>query len=87
MDKLFIILSLLFFTSCKTCYEEVWCVDKYPMEWSDTIVYQEDHWHFKDQKNEWVCIELEPDTVYLEVRDTMYVEKLDWVYYTKNKKR
>lgn len=67
MDKLFLFLILLGLTSCRTCYEEVWCVEKYPMEWNDTIVYQ-------DEK------------IYLEVQDTMYIEKLDFVYYKKEKR-
>lgn len=87
MDKLFIIFSLLGLTSCRTCYEEVWCVEKYPMEWSDTIIHQKDHWHFKDQNNQWTCVDIDADTTYLEVKDTLYIEKLDCVYYTKDKKR
>ena len=67
MSKLFLFLSLSVLTSCRTCYEEAWCVEKYPMEWSDTIVYQ-------DEK------------IYLEVQDTMYVERLDFVYYKKEKR-
>lgn len=67
MDKLFLFLSLLGLSSCRTCYEVAWCVEKYPMEWSDTVVYQ-------------------GEKVYLEVQDTMYVEKLDFVYYKKEKR-
>lgn len=86
MYKLFLFF-LLGLTSCKTCYQEVWCVEKYPMEWSDTIIKPKDHWHFKDQNNEWTCVDIDEDTIYLNVQDTMYIEKLDWVFLTKEKKK
>jgi hypothetical protein len=56
------------------------------MEWDDVIIKPEDHWHFKGKNNEWSCIELEADTIYLEVQDTMYIERLDFVYYKKEKR-
>ena len=39
------------------------------------------------QNNEWICVDLDADTTYLDVKDTLYIEKLDWVYYIKDKKR
>lgn len=87
MDKIFLFLSLLGLSSCMSSYHEVLSVEKYPMEWSDTIIYQEDHWHFQSSTDEWTCVELDPDTIYLDVKDTLYIEKLDLVYYNKNKKR
>lgn len=86
--KLFYFFSfILILTSCRTCYEEAWCIDKYPMEWSDTIIYPEDHWHFQNEKNEWVCVELESDTICLDVKDTLCIERLDFVYYKKERKK
>lgn len=67
MKLFYFFIFILTLTSCKTCYEEAWCVEKYPMEWNDTIVYQ-------------------GEKIYLEVQDTMYVERLDFVYYKKEKR-
>lgn len=86
MKLLYFFITIIVLTSCRTCYEEVWCTEKYPMEWNDTIVKPEDHWHFKGSNNEWTCVEIDADTMYLDVQDTMYVEKLDFVYYKKEKR-
>jgi gentisate 1,2-dioxygenase len=86
MKILYLFIFIFTLTSCRTCYEEVWCMEKYPMEWNDVIIKPEDHWHFKGKNNEWSCIELEADTIYLEVQDTMYIERLDFVYYKKEKR-
>lgn len=87
MKLFYFFIIILTLTSCRTCYEEVWCTEKYPMEWSDIIIKPEDHWHFKTKNNEWSCVELEADTIYLDVQDTMYIERLDFVYYKKERKK
>ena len=40
--KLFYLFIFIFtLTSCRTCYEEVWCVEKYPMEWKELKITDE----------------------------------------------
>jgi hypothetical protein len=79
------ILILLVLSSCRRCCIEVWSIEKYPNSWSDVIIEPEDHWHFRDPANNWYCVELDADTTYLEVIDTILVEKLNSIYYIRTR--
>lgn len=86
--KYFLIIIGFIIFGCSKTYIDVYSVKRYPMNWDDTIVYKEDHWHFCDKDNMWQCVELDADTIYLNCEDTMIVKELLFRYKTsKNDKR
>jgi hypothetical protein len=74
----FTFLLLLF--SCQKTIVEVYTVEKYPMDYTDTIISKPTHWHYRDINNNWNCMEIEQDTFVLQIKDTMYVRTLECVY-------
>jgi len=73
MKTIFFLLSLFLITGCRTTYVEIYYVEKYPVHWQDTIIYKKDHWHIQDKDNSWFCLEIEPDTIALDIKDTICV--------------
>jgi len=80
MKIIFFVLGLISLSSCITCYKEIYHVEKHPVEWQDTIITKQDHWHFCDTKDNWYCVEIEPDTVILTLDDTIQETTLLAVY-------
>jgi hypothetical protein len=75
MKNFFLVIVLLFILlSCKTTYIEVYVVERYPVEWVDTLITKPSHWHFCDRNNQWVCVESFVDTLTYTVKDTMDVK-------------
>lgn len=75
MKYFFIILSSFLLFSCRTTYIEVYHIHEYPVSWVDTIVYDADHWHFCDTKENWHCVEIDADTVVINCQDTIRVSE------------
>jgi len=64
--------AALMLTGCATTSTQ-YHVEKYAIEWDDTIVYPATHWHCQSPAGEWHCVELEADTIVLNIRDTIYI--------------
>jgi len=84
MSKIIFIFLIGFLTSCRTTYVEIYNVEKYPVSFQDTIYYKQEHWHFKGPDNNWVCVDLEPDTTVINYQDTICVPKYIGTYKKKN---
>lgn len=65
--------------SCKTSYVTVYRVIEEPLSFNDTVIYEYDHWHFCDKDNDWICVELEPDTIAINFNDTICFTVYDGV--------
>jgi hypothetical protein len=76
MKTIFLIISLLCLFSCKSTSYEVWTVECDTINFSDTIITPEGHWHFQDRNNIWTCAEYDSDTSYLELNDTIPVRMI-----------
>jgi hypothetical protein len=50
------------------------------MEWTDTVYFEPDHWHYNDQSNNWHCVEIEADTFAFTFNDTIEVPILTCTY-------
>jgi hypothetical protein len=74
----FILISLLLLQSCVTTQiqREVYEVERYPMDWVDTIYFGPEHFHFYDYDNNWRCVYSEADTFCLHLQDTIVVKRL-----------
>jgi hypothetical protein len=80
MKTIIFLLSFFFLVGCRTTYVEIYYVEKYPMYWRDTIIYNADHWHFQDRNNTWFCVDLEPDTLVLDMKDTLLIPTYKGTY-------
>lgn len=76
MKKLFFI-SLLLLSSCTKVYQEVWVVERYPIEWEEDIIIKSDHQHYKSEDGEWECLYFDNDTVCWHHYDTIVVRTLE----------
>jgi hypothetical protein len=74
----FILIGLLLLQSCITTriQREFYEVERYPVEWMDTLCFTTDHFHFHDYGNVWRCAYAEADTFHLHMRDTIVVRRL-----------
>ena len=71
MKKLFSIIGLIFILiGCRTRYVDVYYIERYPIEWTDTLVQQPDHWHYHSNDG-WFCLEIPADTFCLDINDTI----------------
>ena len=79
MKKIPIILFLFAFAiGCKTKQNSCCSsVEMSVIEWDDTVIYKANHWHYQEQNGEWCCIETDPDTAYICLRDTIYTKNLN----------
>lgn len=76
MKNIILILALLL-TSCTKIYQEVWVIEKYPLEWDEEIVIEEEHLHFEDDDCKWRCLYYEKDTICWHHYDTIVVRSLE----------
>ena len=73
MKKLLFIIGLIFILiGCRVTYVDVYYVERYPIEWEDTLITQSDHWHYHNN-DEWICVEIPTDTFCLDIKDTIIV--------------
>ena len=73
---IFILSSLLTLSSCSV-YQEVWVVEKYPIEWEEDVIIKSDHQHYKAEDGEWECLYFDNDTVCWHHYDTIVVKRLE----------
>jgi hypothetical protein len=76
MKNLILIITLLL-TSCTKVYQEIWAIERYPIEWEEEIVIDGDHFHFEDDDCKWKCFYYERDTFCWNHHDTIIVRKLE----------
>lgn len=76
MKNLLLILTL-FLTSCTKVYQEIWVIERYPVEWEEEIVIEGDHQHFEDDDCKWKCLYYERDTFCWNHYDTIIVRKFE----------
>jgi hypothetical protein len=69
----YLILPLFFLISCGVTRVEIYYVERYPVQWEDTVYFKPDHWHYNDNNDIWYCVEIEADTFVLDIRDTINV--------------
>ena len=74
--KTILLFALLSLTSCTKIYQEVYLVERYPMEWEEEIIISAEHQHLIVD-NEPKCIYWEADTICWHHRDTAVVMKLE----------
>ena len=69
---LFITLLVLILVGCGTKRIEVYYIERFPIQWTDTLIQQPDHWHY-NSKDGWFCLEIPADTFCLDIKDTISV--------------
>jgi hypothetical protein len=83
--KYFLFLTIcIILSSCRITYVEIYNVEKYPVSFQDTIYYKQEHWHFKDRDDVWVCVDLDADTAVIDFQDTICVPIYQGTYKKKN---
>jgi hypothetical protein len=74
--KYFIPLILIALTSCTKIYQEVYTIEKYPIEWEEEIVISGEHEHYYVDDNP-KCLYYETDTFCWHHYDTIVVRKFE----------
>jgi hypothetical protein len=74
MKKLIYFIPLiLILLSCGTTYIEVYYVEKFPLQWVDTVKTECLHWHYRDDNKVWYCIEDSVEINIYQNKDTIYL--------------
>lgn len=74
--KYFIPLILITLTSCTKVYQEIYTIERYPVEWEEEIVLKGEHEHYLiDNDNK--CIYYENDTICWYHYDTIVVKRFE----------
>ena len=72
----YLLILILGLTSCTKVYNDLYTVERYPIEWDEEIVIPSEHEHFLvDNSNK--CVYFESDTVCWHHYDTIVVRKFE----------